>query len=232
MNTEDLLGIFRNMADDVAEPYFWSDEIFYAYLTDAINKYCELGKAIRDHTSSLTILEYTADNPWVSLDEKVLRVIAAYDDATKTKLKVLDWEAYESEGIDRSSADYNTYLTVHRYPDSTGTVYGAITGMEDNKLRLVNTPVINGTLSLIIERYPLYPISENNLDIEGVPVTDRLHLLEWVMHKCYAHQDAEMFDPQKSELARLNFLSAMKEVDSRNMKKITRPNKVTGYGGI
>lgn len=232
MKTEDLLSIFRNMADDVAEPYFWSDDIFYAYLTDAINKYCELGKAIRDHTSSLTTLEYTADNPWVPLDEKVLRVIAAYDDVTKTKMTVLDWETYESEGIDRSSADYNTYLTVHRYPDSTGRVHSVIMGMEDNKLRLVNIPVENGTLSLIIERYPLYPISENNLDIEGVPITDRLHLLEWVMHRCYAHQDAEMFDPQKSELARLNFLNAMREVDSRNMKKTNRPNRATGYGGI
>lgn len=232
MKTEDLLGIFRNMADDMAKPYFWSDDIFYAYLTDAINKYCEYGKAIRDHTSPLTILEYTADNPWVLLDEKVLRVISAYDDATKTKLRVLDWEAFEQQGIDQSSSDYNTYLTVHRYPDSVGTVYSVITGMEDNKLRLVNIPVSNGTISLVVERYPLYSINENNLDIEGVPVTDRLTLLDWVMHRCYAHQDAEMFDPQKSALSRIVFMDAMKEVDSRNMKKVVKPNQATGYGGI
>lgn len=232
MKTEDLLSIFRNMADDEAKPYFWSDDIFYAYLTDAINKYCEQGKAIRDHTSPLTILEYTADSPWVKLDEKILRVISAYDDATKTKIRLLDWEVFEQQGIDRSSADYNTFLTVHRYPDATGNVYSAISGMDEGQLRLVNIPETNGTLSLIIERYPLYPISENNQDIEGVPVTDRLHLLEWVMHKCYAHQDAEMFDPQKSEVSRLNFVTAMKEVDSRHMKKNNRPNKATGYGGI
>jgi hypothetical protein len=232
MNADDLLSVFRNIADDVAKPYFWSDDTFYLYLTDAINKYCELGKPIRDHTSPLTTLEYTADSPWVLLDEKVLRVISAYDDSTKTKLKVLDWEAYESEGIDRSSADYNTYLTIHRYPDTAGMVYGAIMGMEDNKLRLVNIPVVNGTISVVIERYPLYPISENNLDIEGVPETDRLSLLDWVMHKCYAHQDAEMFDPQKSQLAKLNFEAAMLEVDSRRMKKRVAPPRATSYGGL
>ena len=232
MKTEDLLGLFRATVDDVAKPYFWSDDIFYIYLTDAINKYCEYGKAIRDHTSSLTVLEYTTGSPWVLLDEKILRIISAYDGTTKIKIRLLDWEMFETQGGNHSSSDYNAYLSVQRYPDTTGDVYGAIMGMEDNKLRVFNIPVASGTISAVIERYPLYPISETRQDIEGVPITDRLSLLDWVMHRCYAHQDAEMFDPQKSEQSKMNFLRAMREVDSRNMKKTNYPNKTTGYGGI
>jgi hypothetical protein len=232
MNVQDLLTLFRNMADDEAKPYFWSDDVFYLYLTDAINKYCEKGKAIRDHTSSLTTLEYTPDYPWVALDEKVLKLISAYDDATKTKLRVLDWETYEDRGTDQPSADYNAFLSISRYPDQTGSVYSVITGMEEDKLRLVNIPVVSGTLSLIIDRYPLYPISENNQDIEGVPDTDRMCLLDWVMHRAYNHQDSELFDPNKSALSRAMFLAEMQEVDSRDMKKKHRPNVASGYGGI
>lgn len=232
MNVEDLLSLFRNMADDEATPYFWPDDVFYIYLTDAINKYCEKGKAIRDHTSSLTLIEYTANSPWVKLDEKVIKLISAYDVGTKTKLHILDWDTFSNTGGGSTGSDYTTLLSVSRYPDAVGSVYSIITGMEEDKLRLVNIPTVSGALTLIIERYPLYPISESNLKIEGVPDADRISLLDWVMFRSYAHQDAEIFDPDKSIIARTSFLEEMKEVDSRDMKKNHRPNAITGYGGI
>jgi len=232
MNACDLLEVFRTMADDVAKSYFWTDDIFYVYLNDAINKYCEKGKAIRDHTSELTLLEYTANDPWVILDEKVLKILSVYDNTTKSKLRLLDWDTFENSSSQQESADYNTFLSISRYPNATGTVFSAITGMEEDRLRLINIPVIDGSLLLIIDRYPLKEVNEGNTDIEGVPKPDRLTLLDWVMYRAYAHQDAETFDPDKSAISRAAFLAEMKEVDSRDLKKKHRSSSASGYGGI
>lgn len=232
MNVDDLLGTFRNICDDQTHPYFWSDDLFYDYLTDAIVQYCTYGRGIRDHTSSLTTLEYTADNPWVPLDEKIKKIVSAFDLSNNQKpLRIIDWETYVNESFSTRHSDYGVLMGSAVYPSATGTITTLLLGMEENKIRLVNIPIVSGTLKLVVERYPLKRINENYKEIEGVPINNRLDLLDWVKHKAYLHQDAETFDPDRAEASRLLFMQKMSKVDSEDMIR-TKKKGHTRYGGL
>jgi hypothetical protein len=230
MKADDLLSVFRNAVDDIAEPHFWSDDTFYLYLTDAIYKYCEHGKPIRDHSSELTILEYTADSPWADIDERILKIISANDSLSNAPIRVMDWDTYNGSA-DVNTSDYGNLVYTSRYPDATGSVHTLITGMEDARVRLADIPIANGTIKLVIDRYPLCVLDNQHQDLEGVPLSDQLNLLNWVYHKAYNHQDAELYNPEKSENAKRVFEKELEEVDSRRMKKRHKPN-VTRYGGL
>jgi len=232
MTVDELLEAFRGICDDEAEPYFWSDTLFYTYLTDAIVQYCRYGRGIRDHTSSLTTIEYTAESPWANLDEKIIKVISAFDEGNDNRpLAIVDWETFMNETQFHDSSDYGMLSGTKSYPDKLGTLNTLIIGLEDSKLRLVNIPTLGGTLKLVIERYPIYPINENNQKIEGVPTHDRFDLLEWVKHRAYLHEDAETFDPDMAETSRQLFMLKMKQVDSDDMVK-TKKKGHARYGGL
>lgn len=232
MNADTLLTLFRNEVDDTADPYFLSDDAYYIYLTDAINQYCRYGRGIRDHTSDLTLVDYVANDPWLLIDDKIIKIIAAYDTGNSNKkLTVIDFDSYNKGDTDLVTTDYGVTSIFSTYPDQTGVLHALIMGMEEGKARLVNIPVVDGTISFVIERYPEEDISASNETIVGVPIHDRLILNEWVKYRYYSHQDAETFDPDKAETARLTFLSQMREVDSDDMVK-TKKQGFTRYGGI
>jgi hypothetical protein len=218
MNVADLLSVFRNIADDSAEPYFWSDDTFYVYLSDAINQYCRYGRPVTDHTSALCSVNYEKDDPWVVYDERILKVVSAYDvDNSNKPLRITDWEDYNRNGV-------------APYPNTTGDVNALLTGMEDQRMRVLNIPVVDGTIKMVIHRLPLKSISVDYDKIESVPITDRLMLLDWVMYRAYNHEDAEMFDPKKAASSKVNFMNEVYKVRSADMKR-TSKNWVAGYGG-
>ena len=103
--------------------------------------------------------------------------------------------------------------------------------MEDDRIRLLNIPTINGTIKTVIHRLPKEDISEENQRIEGVPDHHRLILMDWVMYRAYSQQDAELFDPDKAKNSETAFYAAMSKVRSDDMKRNNKP-RVAGYGGI
>lgn len=232
MNVDQLLSLFRNQVDDNVEPYFLRDCDFYIYLTDAINQFCEYGRGIRDHTSSLTEVEYEADNPWIEYDERIKKIISAFDSASGRKLRVIDWDTYQRGDDDTLvSTDYGVIDNYVSYPDKAGELIGLFLGMDESKIRLYQIPAVKGTIKFVLDRYPLKAINENNQTIEGVPVTDRIHLLDWVKFRYYDQQDGEQFDPDKAEASRISFLNRMPYVDSRDMIR-TKKKGATKYGGL
>jgi hypothetical protein len=218
MNVADLLTVFRGRVDDTAKPYFWSDEEFYVYLTDAANQYCRYGRPIADHTSALTTIDYTADNPWILYDERILKVVSAFDvDNSYNPLEIIDWDEYKA----RTKA----------YPDTSGSISRLILGMEEERIRLDAIPIVDGILSFVLHRIPLKSISESNQKFEGVRPVDRLALLDWVVFRCYGHEDSETFNADKSEAGYKSFMSEMYKVRSEDMKRSNVP-KTARYGGI
>lgn len=232
MKPIELLTLFRDEVDDKADPHFLTDGAFFIYLTDAVNQYCRYGRGIRDHTSKLTTIEYIAEDPWAEYDERIIKILAAFDEGNSNRrLRIVDWDEYQKGSEDLKSTDYGAYLDNFRYPDQTGVISTIVLGVEENKMRLVNIPTISSSIKLIIERYPIDSVTKDCDTIEGVPINDRIYLLDWVKHKYYSKQDAETFDPDKAEVSRLMFLSNMAKVDSSDMKRTKKQGK-TAYGGI
>jgi len=151
--------------------------------------------------------------------------------AANKKLSIIDWDEYNQNGVELESTDYGSNLLYSSYPDTTGPVTTLLLGVEDQQIRLINIPATSGIIKLIIERYPLETVSCTDDKIEGVPVNDRIKLLDWVKHKYYSRQDAETFDPDKAEASRIMFFSEMADVDAKDLKR-TKKVGHTRYGGI
>ena len=57
MNLKSLIARFRVLANDKAEPYFWSDEEVSGWLNDAVHEACLRGRLLHSDDAFVTDVE-------------------------------------------------------------------------------------------------------------------------------------------------------------------------------
>ncbi len=163
MTPQQLFDRFRADVIDLKDPPLWSDDEVWGYLDDAQSMLCRLTDGLRDSTSAATQVAITATEPWVDIDPSVLTIRSAKLVSTSKPVRVFSYE--DVAGCDGTNKPWPWGVSDLDLP---GTVLAAIIGMEEGRLRLVQVPIVDDALELIIERLPLVPIT---VGVRSVAVT-------------------------------------------------------------
>lgn len=188
MFLDDLIVSAQNQADEIVDKpdLLWSLDEWTEYANDAENEACIRGNLIIDESTALTSIAVLSGIGTYSTDEKILEIrrvklTSGTEPLVKTSKKVLDatypnWEA--------DSGAVRSWL-----PDGT------------NKITLYKLPNAATTMSLMVSRLPLVPMTLANklTDSPEVDVVYHQGLVDWMLLRAYSKQDTETLDKGKAK---------------------------------
>lgn len=188
MEVSALLTQFRLDVRDTVQTYLWSDVEFWSYLNEAQNEFCRLIGGIADATSSVAArIPVAIGVNHAPLSPLVMKVRAAFD-ADGVKLDILNFEDLEASSSNGSEL----------FAPVSGPLRGMVVGMEPNKVFFTTLPDAAQTVNLIVYRYPIEEIEDENSSLEIDP-QHHLALLLWVRHRAHLKPDAETYDRGRAE---------------------------------
>ena len=200
MTPSELLELFRLQLDDTAEPYFWSDTEFYAYLNEAQDVFVRLIGGIADRRSPLTKITYKAGDQFKKFDPRILRIKGAFDENQRI-IGIRNFDNFDGTSTDD---DYGIYTGGGIDDTRTGELKFLITDVDAKELQLYPIPENDGYIRLFVYRRPLDPITGGSSELE-IPDHHHLNLLNWVKYNALSKQDAETFDSAKAAAFRQAF---------------------------
>lgn len=176
----------RELIDDAALPYLWSDERINEAINNAQNEACRRSRLLVDsRTKGICTYQIKATNniysPWIYLDPRVLFVRRAKLDSNDIPLV-----KKSSRILDEKMPGWEIYA---------GCPYYYITE-DTGALRLVPIPDSDDTLRLTIVRLPINILEDDEDEPE---INQRFHysLVHWVLYELYMSVDAEKRDDKK-----------------------------------
>jgi hypothetical protein len=180
MTLADLLARCRSESKDETAPYLWSDPEWTAWLNEAETEVCIRARLIEDEAIVGTI---TAGDSYVDLPETAFSVSRAAIVGGSSRLRLI-----ERHNLDLCGSG--------RWEDETGTPDRAYrTG---NKLRLVPTPVEDGSISISAFCTPSYPMVSDS-DVPEIASRLHHHLVDWALRNAYRKPDVDAFDPAAAD---------------------------------
>lgn len=215
MNFEGLLDQFRYQVGDREVPYLWEDDELFPYFVEAQDQFVRAIGGIRDSTSALTSIAFNANDVFVAHSPWILKIRAAKLASDNRTLDLVDISDADALRV----SDYgNQYSSMFDDTD-TGEVHALVLGLEENKLRLVKVPAAAGTIKLVqILRLP-YPRPDSWDDTPEIAEEHHLELIEWVKHRAYMKNDAEVRDKRASDEALAKFLSLARDAEMKLRRK-------------
>lgn len=223
MTPESLYELFRLEADDLAEPYLWTDFEFLTYLNEAHDLHISEIGGIADRTSSFTKLTYKAGDQFLKFDPRIIRIKGAWDENNR-RLSIKNLDNFE-DGF--TTEDYGSRVNAGFDDGRTGPIEAIVTDVEDDKLQLYPIPDATGYVQLYVFRGPLVDVE----DSFEIPPQYHLNLLNWVKYKAYSKQDVETFDGKKAAEFRSEFTTGLDRAVKNKGKRQDR-KRIVSYGGI
>lgn len=184
MNVSELLALFRREAEDSTFTYdhnlpdsfsLWSNFQLITYLNQVQEEFAIRTFCFMDSTNFIP--EVTEADPWIDIDERILRVERA---ELVSKNLLLDLKSIE---------EFQTSIRPGTWETKTGTPKYLITDIETNKYRLFPIPVEDDTVKLTVRRLPFNVINELNDELE-IPRRYHFGLISGLKLYAYANPKA------------------------------------------
>jgi hypothetical protein len=229
MNATELSDYFRSQVRDEVDPYLWSDSEILVYMNEAQKMFIRLTNGIYDVTSVACTVAVTAGQKYSTLHPTVLEIRKAYyvDPATSYKRELRIISLADTNSL--SSVDYGIYHNPG-IQDTPGEVSYMVVGEERGKVRWINVPVADATVTLAIARLPLTSLSDIQLTLE-VPDEHHVSLIEWMKHLAYNKQDGDAYDPKTSTESEMRF-RAYCDFVWKEWERYRHTNRTVAYGGL
>lgn len=221
MTPAKLLELFRFELDDTAEPYFWSDEEFYAYLNEAQDLFVRGIGGIADRRSPLTKVSYKIGDQFKRFDARILKIKGAFDENNRV-ITIMNLDNFDGPYFEH---DYGVQILQGLDDSRTGEIKYIITDVEDDRLQLYPIPENDGFLRLFVYRRPLDEIENASSELE-IKEHHHLCLLNWVKYKALMKHDAETFDGAKSLAFRAAFTESIEEAKEEKSAREDRKRTV------
>lgn len=210
MTLGDLIKRFRIEANDLVEPYFFSDEFITDWLNDAQEEAVIRGRLIHESDSSSVcritvkpgVRGYRLHPTLYEIDHISFRRDGA---PRRQHLKLTS-----TEQLDKVRPGWR---------DEAGDPEYAIQG--DKRLRVVPEPVHPGTIELEGYRLPNSVMEVDGDEPEINPAHHR-HLVNWALHIGFSVPDSETFDPSRSGMAESAFTDYFGQRPDSDLRRITR----------
>lgn len=230
----DMLTLFRRSAEDSAfypdrnfpdSTSLWSNFELIQYLNEAQKIFAERTYIFKDSKSFKPAI--TAADPWVDLDERILKVERAELVSSEAILTIQTIEDFQQS---RYVDDYGI-RKVTSWESRTGTPQVVIRDIELDKLRLYPIPTEDDYLKLTVRRLPLSELTDRTDEIE-VPYKHRYGLLYFMQKEGFSKPKALLAGygdaALKANAEWNNFLSNA----ASTVKIRTRGPGQTRYGGL
>lgn len=226
---------FRLDVDDAEEPgsgddsdSLWKDSEIYAYMDRAQKEFARLTEIFLDSTTvAITRSTITADDPWATLDSRIIDIVRATLLSNNRKLIVKKVEEMDQGYL---SDDYGTVATSN-WESNTGEPRYMIPNLEPNKARLVPTPVEDDTLVMTVVRYPKDDVKKASSVLEVTNTRYQYMLLDAMKWFAYEKQDADVFNLDISQRYQGKFFAQTAEVKNE-LRRRRRPGRGIVYGGL
>lgn len=190
MTLADLIDAFREESGDNGSPPFWTNERLARLATEGQVEACRRGYLLIDSTSSICAIGVSAGDPLVALDKRVSEVLRARLSGCSFWL------------VPITCQEMDAYSAVWEADAGTPTHY--VTDYQSGAIRMYPVPTSSADLLLTVSRFPLndlvYDEDEPELRLECQPA-----LVQWMLYRAYAKQDADTFDKDKSQRALAEF---------------------------
>ncbi|ULJ66645.1 hypothetical protein [Wielerella bovis] len=196
MTVEELIARFRVLANDKVEPFFWSDDDVLAWLNDALQEAVVCGRLLHRFDATVPVL---AGQSVFRLPERVFEV---------------DCVVLECAGQRVGLPLLSPELAREQRDDDVCAV------LTDTEVLLRPAADMDGTLWVSGYRLPAVLVDED--DVPEIFEFHHVHLLDWVLHKAFSVPDAEVFDPQRSALAEMEFTRYFGLRPDSDLRRITR----------
>lgn len=227
MTPKELYDRFRADVVDAVEPFLWSKAEVLGYMDDAQKWLCRRAYGIRDASSDAARVDVAIGEAFSDLSPAVLYIRGATRASDGRKVRIFSYE--EASGIDANHEDVGYFR--QSFMDASGPVIAAIVGMEEEKLRLVQTPAADDTLNLVIERLPLEaPTLDADSELE-VREEHHLALLLWMKHLAFAKEDSETYDRERSRDFEQRFFAYCEVAKAEKERRNSKP-RLIAYGGL
>lgn len=192
MKLGQIIERFRIAADDLTQPYLWSDQEAITYAVDGENEACRRARLLVD-SSTAAICQYTAaaSATSITLDPRVIFVRRAIVSG-----KTVPLSRVNMRDLDASYPGWEAH---------TGTVEGFVTDWATGKLRLYRIPTVETVINMTVVRLPLVDMN----DFEDTPeINARFHegLVNWMLHRAYMKPDKETYDEKRAGEAEKRFV--------------------------
>lgn len=157
MQRSQLHDIFRRevseelvvVDEDAAETLITSEQIDL-WIDEAYDELCRESNVWPD--SSTFTLTVTADDPWATVDERIIKIRSGRLVTARRNIKPLLYE--DIDRVLSVTLDYGRTSFDQRWKDDTGLPIYMITDMEEGKVRLVPIPIEADTVQLDVYRKP------------------------------------------------------------------------------
>lgn len=198
MTLGQLLDLFRDQAHDYkgaigsnGSDALVSDALLKLYANEAQDEACRRGELLRDASSAMCTVSFSAGDTTVDLDARIVRIIRARVDGHFASVVDLDRMDETFQNWDQDTARSRP----------THLVEGVTTG----KLSLWPVPKDDGEIKLVVQRLPLAAMS--NLSEDSPEIRRELHpsLVDWMLFRAYSREDTEIYNDAKAQLALRRF---------------------------
>lgn len=210
MTLYDLITRFRVLANDKSEPFFWSDEEVADWLNDAVHEACIRGRLLHKDDAA-------------TIEAKAGQSSYPYNAMGGGYVYEIDSIRFESEG--------KSHCLKLVSPEVADTLIdGWRTGVigekpkyaiqSDEKITLAPAPKNDGTVFI-----GGYCLPKQMVDDSDEPEINAIHhrnLVYWALQEAFSVPDAEVFDPQRSDMARQKFERYFGLPTDSDLRRITR----------
>ena len=191
MTLTEIIAQARGDLDDLISPYLWSDADLLSYINPSIEAICQGAYLIfDDYTAAIVTIPVTAGIYYYPKDPRIIRVREVR----------MDLQTYPLTARTRDWLE-------HHYPTWTSATAGTpqiyCENIRTGYIRLIPTPLVNDTMSLVVYRLPLTALSLS--DTTASPEFEakyHKYLKHGILARAYLKQDNEAYDIQKAEYHR------------------------------
>lgn len=210
MTLQQLIDAFRWEANDSGKPCFWTNPVLAQLASEGEREACRRGQYITDSTHSMCSLDVVPGEPLMELDKRIVSL-------RRVRL------ALGSAPLLPIASDALDLLHGAQWESHTGTPSLYVTDYQHRCIRLYPSPSVADTLFLSVHRMPLADLV-NDDDEPEIRYEAHPALVQWMLYRAYARQDADTFDPQKS-------LRALAEFEREFGKKVSARNEEWARAG-
>ena len=215
MNAGELIASYREEANDKANPPFVKNERLLQFVNEAEREACRRSSLLVDSASDFCEISISANEPLVDIDPRIINIRRA-----KLSISTYSLSPVRAEEMDRVNPGWELHV-------GTPTTY--VTDYQTNAIRLYPKQQVSATLNITVSRLPKSDMAEDE-DAPEIRAEYHPALVQWMLYRAYAQQDADMFDPNKSARALAEFerefgkkTSGRNEIWARDRPQIDTP---------
>lgn len=230
MTVDDLVALYRLLADDRVEPYRTDDADVQRLLLEAETEAAIRGRLIHD-VATVSVAAGTAICTLPDGFYEITHLAFIDADGARHPLKLVTAEYLDrpepSRIVPPYGSGYNLPRGLDDWRDATGhpPLFAVQT---DSFVRLAPIPTADGSLALEGYRTPLRE-ADDDPEINAV---HHAHLVQWALYRTYSITDEDHFDGKRAEVALAEFtryFGLRPDADLRRATRHDTPHHVEAF---